>query len=553
MPTKKFNLYASMGVTGVQEYAGLLSDRYAEILRGPSGIAKMARVLRREPSAYTSWNMVTLAASSVRWTVTPAAESKADQDAAEFVDQCLQDTSTSLASAVQFALSSWAFGWADHEIVWKKRNGQNPTGKDAAPSKWDDGLIGLKKLATRRQETLYKWELDETGGLQAMIQTDPNTGKQTEPIPIEKLLHYVGGDERGSIEGLGWLEPAYWIAYLIEQLEQIGGATAQRGGTGLPWFKFLSPPDDKILNAVDEIGEGLAAGELQYVKLPGPMVDGDLKTVSLSNLGDIRGWIDQLRWEIAALQAATFVRLGSTERGTQSLGGTMYDAFTMGVDGALDRIQDVWNRHLVPRMLANNPGKFGSISDHPRISHSRVTVLPPATAQWLANITEFLNVAAPEDAEWLRAIFNMPYKSAKDIEEAQKLAKADAEKAAAEAAKQLAAQAAAGELPPNTPGVVPPQLAKSAAAAANAAAGNGKPTKEPPATAPGQKAQAGTEQPEAEVKASEAQDAVASLSEPPAPETGIYPEVVRSALLMAAERIVGGQGADADVELFAHA
>jgi len=103
MPTKKFSLWAEMGISGVQEYAGLFSDRYAEILRGPSGVLKMARVLRREPAAYTSWNMVTLAASSVRWTVTPAAESKADQDAAEFVDQCFQDTITSLASEVQIA------------------------------------------------------------------------------------------------------------------------------------------------------------------------------------------------------------------------------------------------------------------------------------------------------------------------------------------------------------------------------------------------------------------------------------------------------------------
>ena len=41
-----------------------------------------------------------------------------------------------------------------------------------------------------------------------------------------------------------------------------------------------------------------------------------------------------------------------------------------------------------------------------------------------------------------------------------------------------------------------------------------------------------------------------AADEDEATDTGIYPEVVRSALLMAAERIVGGQGDATDVELF---
>ena len=297
--SKKFDLYAELGTTGVAEFSGKFTDRYAAVLQGQSGIIVMARVLRREPAAFTSWNMVQLAAQGVRWYVPAVSDAKADQDCATFVESCLNDTSSSLASAVRFAMSAWPFGFSDLEICWKKRLGQSP-GKDLAPSKWDDGLVGIRKLAPRRQETVYEWRNDPTGGKESLVQQDPATGKMMEPIPIEKLLHFIGGDDRGSWEGLGWLEPAYWIAYLIEQLEQIGGATSQRGGTGLPVFKFLAPPDDKTLSAVEDIGEGLTAGELQYVKLPGPLVDFDLKTVSLSNLGDIRGWIDQLRWEISA-------------------------------------------------------------------------------------------------------------------------------------------------------------------------------------------------------------------------------------------------------------
>jgi len=331
-------------------------------------------------------------------------------------------------------------------------------------------------------------------------------------------VHYVGGDERGSWEGLGWLEPAYWIAYLIEQLEQIGGATAQRGGTGLPWFKFLAPPDSTTLAAVEEIGEGLAAGELQYVKLPGPMVDGDLKTVSLSNLGDIRGWIDQLRWELVALQFATYLRLGSTERGTQALGGTMYDAFTLGVDGALDDIADARNRYLIPRILANNPAEFKDITDHPRLTHSRVTTLPTATAQWLKNVSEFMAGAAPEDVEWLRALMGMPYKSARDIQAKQDEAAKEAARQAKEAHKL--AEAKAAQQPAQEPAATPTPAEQPAAQ---------------PLTALGPKAAAGAAPPEA--------------TKQPAAQAAEYPAAVREALLMAAQRVLAGREDAGDAEL----
>jgi hypothetical protein len=54
-------------------------------------------------------------------------------------------------------------------------------------------------------------------------------------------------------------------------------------------------------------------------------------------------------------------------------------------------------------------------------------------------------------------------------------------------------------------------------------------------------------------EAEDATGAPGAVDEDAATDMGIYPEVVRSALLMAAERIVGGQGGDADVELFTHA
>ena len=92
------------------------------------------------------------------------------------------------------------------------------------------------------------------------------------------------------------------------------------------------------------------------------------------------------------------------------------------MDGALDTVTDVFNRHLVPRLLAVNAGAFAGITDHPRIVHSRISTVPPAIAQWLKQISEFMDTAEPEDVEWIRSVMGMPYRSARDIAARQQAA-----------------------------------------------------------------------------------------------------------------------------------
>ena len=70
-----------------------------------------------------------------------------------------------------------------HEIVYKRRSGR--TGNPKTNSKYDDGLIGWRKLPIRSQDSLYQWEYDDEDNLIGMTQMPPpNFGLYT--IPLER-------------------------------------------------------------------------------------------------------------------------------------------------------------------------------------------------------------------------------------------------------------------------------------------------------------------------------------------------------------------------------
>lgn len=406
--------FSEVGTTGVPQWMGILSDRHLEALRGPNGIDQMARLLRKESACFTLNNAINLTVQPIRWKVTGATDKPADRRAAEFIESCLHDMSTDWWSAVQFAMSGSAFGFSDLHIVYKRRLGRSPKG-DLPKSSFNDGRIGLRKLAIRRQETIDHWELDEHGGLQAMIQRDPVTGMEYPPVPIERLLHFKFGADRGSPEGIGWLEPAYRLAKMIENLEIIYGIGQQRAHIGIPVFKYLVNPDETTKAKVAAIGRNLVVNEQQYVAYPGEIVDFRMETVNNPNASETREMISQLRWEIMMCGLGQFLRLGSTASGSRALADPLIVMFINSIDGATREISSVFNRYMVDRLISANPAIAQGVEEYPQIQASSAAP-PPDVLAYLGNIQTFINSAEAEDQVWLRSLVGMPQMTVAEIQ-----------------------------------------------------------------------------------------------------------------------------------------
>ncbi len=167
------DIFVDYGVTGVPFSEGMFGDRQPPELQGTAGIQRMAEMMRKEPAIWITQNMITLSARQAMWTVEPASDSPADKEVAETIAGMMDDMSTTWWDAIQFALSAPAFGFADLHIVYKRRMGQTP--KTGATSKYDDQLIGLRKLAIRRQERIVEGHPDEHGDMKFMCRRIPTT------------------------------------------------------------------------------------------------------------------------------------------------------------------------------------------------------------------------------------------------------------------------------------------------------------------------------------------------------------------------------------------
>jgi hypothetical protein len=137
------------------------------------------------------------------WRIEPAKGKKGD-DYAEFLKQCMEDMAHSWEDFVAECVSMFAFGFALFETVYKRRQGAN--GRKA--SKYDDGLIGWRKLAPRAQESILYWIWDDEGGLQGAVQLAAPDYK-TVPIPIERLLLFRTTSLKNNPEGRSVLRNCY--------------------------------------------------------------------------------------------------------------------------------------------------------------------------------------------------------------------------------------------------------------------------------------------------------------------------------------------------------
>ncbi len=137
--------------------------------------------------------------------VTP--QQRKAEELAVFVETCIHDTDTPWSDLLSQVLTMIVYGFAYHEIVYKKRNGPNPDFPSQG-SRFADGKIGWCKLAGRAQETRHRWEFDENGEVLGMWQLAP-PHFVLKYIPLQKALLFRTTAYKGNPEGRSLIRSAY--------------------------------------------------------------------------------------------------------------------------------------------------------------------------------------------------------------------------------------------------------------------------------------------------------------------------------------------------------
>jgi len=197
--------FSELGATGLWRTGGFVIDDILPQLRGRQALTAYRDMAENDPIIGSILFAIERVILQVDWRVDPHTDPTGvtpnddDRAAALFVQECMDDMSHSWHELIIAILSFLPFGWSFFEIVYKQRKG--PDQKDPAKrSKFNDNKIGWRKIVMRAQDSLWQWQFDETGGIKAMVQRDPTTGRLN-VIPIEKALLFRTTSARGNPEG----------------------------------------------------------------------------------------------------------------------------------------------------------------------------------------------------------------------------------------------------------------------------------------------------------------------------------------------------------------
>ena len=274
---KPVKITAEVGRVGMRRFGGYITEEFDPDLRGARGMKRFDEMRRNDPDVGAVLTAIEMSILSVDWVVERAGVTPQDEEAAVFLEQCWDDMSMSPKDLMSDICTMFPFGFHLAELVYKVRDGTKPstsTSESPAPSKYDDGRIGWRKMAPRHQETISRWDFDEAGGLRGAYQQLPQGG--TVYLPIDKCVLWTTKRERGNPEGYSILRNAYHSYYIKTNMEEIEVISAERDMTGIPFIKLPVGADADDKEAALEIlvlePKNICGGSLVRYHLRAPLV-----------------------------------------------------------------------------------------------------------------------------------------------------------------------------------------------------------------------------------------------------------------------------------------
>jgi len=362
--------FMEVGVSGLVQYGGKVQEDFLRQLQGRQGVANYREMADNDPVVGAILHSVEMLIRGVDWSVD--ASDVNDEQAvayASFVAECMQDMSESWSDTLSAILSFLTYGFSVHEIVYKRRQGEHGD----APSKFNDGLIGWKKLPIRGQSTIYDWDIDSNGGINGCTQEQflgDTFGKNDVFIPIEKMLLFRTTTKMNNPRGKSVLRNAFIPWYFKAKIQEIEAIGIERDLAGMP-VAYVPPQllsdnatqaESSALNAIKELVRNIKRDEQEGIVFPlaydpdtgNPAYDLKLLSTGGRRQFDTNAIIERYDNRIAMALLADFILLGHQQTGTQALSVSKIQLFLDSLSAWLEGIAGVFNQHGIPRLLRLN-------------------------------------------------------------------------------------------------------------------------------------------------------------------------------------------------------
>jgi len=401
--------YSEFGVTGLRQWGGSVFEERLRELQGREGRVKKREMRLNDPVLGAMFFGISRCLRQAEWRISPASESAIDKKVADFVESCLfEDLSYSWDTQLAFIIEEeLEQGFAVNELVWKRRLGENPVGYsvDPATSFYNDGLVGLRKLAPRPAESLasgQEWIFDRHGGIKGIRQEVLYPNEKSKKagiveIPISKLAHFrTTPHPANNPEGMSIHRTSYvpwWFKTNIQELEGIG---IERDLAGIPVVYLGKNTTKTGANNDYEIAKKLVVNirndEQAGIVIPHQKMGNDgagmlLELLSTSSRRQYNTSTIIMRYDKAMAMStlSQFLFLGTEGTGSYALASWQGDLFALAIRSFLDGIASVFNRHVITKLIKLNDGAFRGRSGYPKLVPGATGILD------LKGFSEFIN------------------------------------------------------------------------------------------------------------------------------------------------------------------
>lgn len=381
------------GFVGLRTINGQILEERNKAFRYPQFIGTVNE-MRTDPTISAALNVYRMMITRVQWTVQPPDNpTETDKKRAEFIQSCMDDMEGTWQQFISEVVTYLEYGFSVQEKVYRRRLKRNG-------SKHNDGLVGLRKIAPRAQETIRHWNFSEDGReLQSIGQSirelensaryqnlaNPEDGLIR--INRDKFMLFSADSVKGNPEGKSILKSVYLpykqLTLLKDQLMLgISKDLAAIPIMGLP-PKLMDPnaaPEDKAAyQAYQNLVERVANGTQRGIVVPliydpdtkQPLFDFKLLEAKGQSKFDLPAIIKQLQNDILVALSADVITLGTDLEATFSIKDSKTNLCALAVEHRLNEIRDVLNNDLIPQLYALNGWsqdrmvtfEFGDIAD----------------------------------------------------------------------------------------------------------------------------------------------------------------------------------------------
>lgn len=417
-------------VGGLNVFSGRIFEEKEYALRWPNAICTYNEMLK-DATIAPAINLVEMAISRVPWQVrVPEGKEEALREKKEFLKQVMKDMDTPWNVFIRQAATHNTFGFAVSEKVFRERT-------YAKGSKYNDGRIGLKKLAPIAQATIDSWKFSKDGrDLIGLNQRPTHMSNRNEAslverddlieIPRKKFLLFRNNPYKDNPEGESPLKHCYIAWRYKTELEKQEAMSVSQDLRGLKVL-YLPPnylsedasPEEKAVREYYERGLSmLHKNEQSALILPqfydekgNKQFEFELKSVMGQVANDTDAIINRYKKEIVTCLMASQLVLGQEGGGSYSLAESQSSISQMVIDARLIEIRDQLNHDLIPQLFRLNGWDvtdtpyfdFGEIAEESLdeiskfVQRTAAVGLMPKTPAMINFLTDRLGVPAQID------------------------------------------------------------------------------------------------------------------------------------------------------------